>query len=81
MNKNQNFQNSEQKDNGFNYVRVDLMNNLNKDGMHDNIYTKINNIANNMVNNNLYEIKGRHWFMLWEEWIENWIKTRENKIS
>ena len=60
MNKNQNFQNSEQKDNGFNYVRVDLMNNLNKDGIHDNIYTKINTIANNMVNNNLYEIKGRH---------------------
>ena len=60
MNKNNNIQNSEQKD-VFNYVRVDLMNNLNKDGMNnENIYSKINTIANNIVNNNLYEIKGRH---------------------
>ena len=60
MNKNNNIQNSEQKD-VFNYVRVDLMNNLNKEGLNnENIYSKINTIANNIVNNNLYEIKGRH---------------------
>ena len=62
-NNNNNIQNSEQRD-IFNYVRVDLMNNLNKEGLNnnnnDNIYSKINTIANNIVNNNLYEIKGRH---------------------
>ena len=62
MNKNTNVQNSEQRD-LFNYVRVDLMNNMNKDNLNannNNIYSKINTIANNMSNNNLYEIKGRH---------------------
>ena len=60
MNKNNNLQNSEQRENMFNYVRVDLLNNINKEGNHDNIYTKINTIANNVANNNLFEIKGRH---------------------
>ena len=62
MNKNNNIQNSEQRD-MFNYVRVDLMNNKNKDNLNENnnIYSKINTIANNMMAyNNLYEIKGRH---------------------
>jgi hypothetical protein len=58
MNKN-NIQNSEQRD-IFNYVRVDLMNNLNKEGINENIYNKINTIANNVVNSNIYETKGRH---------------------
>ena len=62
MNKN-NIQNSEQRD-LFNYVRVDLLNNKNKENFNENnnnIYSKINTIANNMMtNNNLYEIKGRH---------------------
>ena len=59
MNKNNNIQNSEQRD-MFNYVRVDLMNHLNKEGINDNIYTKINTIANNAIHNNLYELKGKH---------------------
>ena len=60
MNKNNNIQNSEHKD-LFNYVRVDLMNNMNKENLgNNNVYSKINTIGNNIINNNLYEIKGRH---------------------
>ena len=58
MNKN-NIQNSEQRE-MFNYVRVDLMNNLNKEGINENIYTKINTIANNVANSNFLESRGRH---------------------
>ena len=48
-----NIQSSASRD-GYNYVRVDLMNNMNKENINDNnIYNKINN-------NNVYEIKGKH---------------------
>ena len=53
-----NIQSSAPRD-GYNYVRVDLINNINKENINDNnyIYSKINP---NINSNNLYEIKGKH---------------------
>ena len=42
---------------GYNFVRVDLINNMNKENINDNNYNKI---ITNVNNNNLYEIKGKH---------------------
>ena len=43
----------------YNYVRVDLLNNVNNDNK--NIFEKHITNANYSINNNLYEIKNKHY--------------------
>ena len=44
----------------YNYVRGDLLNNITNENNRDNIFVKHNTNGNFSINNNLYEIKNKH---------------------